>query len=232
MLFLIFTLLTSNFIQPAGASTLVWSATFESGSWLPYFDSEPSTTCGAVNTVSATVHFEGHYSGYYYHTGGICNESIRAYPREQLNKTLTNFRLQVMVYVPSVLITDWLSFITMHLSDGSFITVDSSLMNIDGVVQPVLHLWNGALPVGSRIIKQVDPVAWSFDEWLNLTIVGSLRPGKDSSGITLYQDGRIVINYVGYAGNGSLEWMHFGLYTGPEQAIFAVYNDDIMLWQL
>ncbi len=223
-LVLLIIVLGFRFVDSVTASTLVWSATFESGSWYTYFDAGMQTSCGAVNSISHRLSFIGKYAGYYYHFGGKCSENIRAYPHEELQTTLTKFRLQVMVYVPSVTLLDWVSFMTMHLTDGTFITIDST--------GQVLHMWDGALQEGSRTIQQLNPISWPFNRWFNLTVVANLKPGADNSHIVLYQNSVKVIDYTGYAGNGSLRLMHFGLYTGSTQATFNVYNDEIRLWQL
>jgi len=69
-------------------------------------------------------------------------------------------------------------------------------------------------------------------EWFALTVIGHLVPGTNSSSITVLQDQTAIISFIGNAGNGGLMFMHFGLYTGQKQTTFAVYNDNIGIWNL
>jgi len=214
------------FVQPISASSsqLVWVASFKGGNWASYFNAGFQTSCNATISTSNKVHYADPYSGYYSHTGPVCDQPVRAYPHEQVTPTLTDYAIMVWVYVPSVTLTDWVSFVTMHMSDETFITVDST--------QQVLHLWNNALPLNARVIPQQNPIQWSFNTWFNIRVEAHLKPGTVNSQVTVYQNNMKIINFVGNTGNGSLWYMHFGLYTGPKQTTFSVYNDNIQLWQL
>jgi len=86
-----------------------------------------------------------------------------------------------------------------------------------------------SLPYSDRIVYQAQPVKWPLDRWFKIGIQGDLQPGTADSRITVFQDGVAIINYVGNLGDQAtgLGQMHFGLYTGPNQGAFAVYNDAI-----
>jgi len=196
----------------------VFNASFQSGNVTDYFNDSVVATCGAVDNASLTQVHNGLFAEFDYYDGGPCGENVRAYPTEQLSTPLAVFYLNIWVYVPEVKLTDWVSFITLHLTDDTFITVDSNM-------QRQLHLWSKI--TGNTF--QIAPVAWPFDKWFQIGILGRLQPGTTNSTIIVYQNGTPIITFTGDTGNGLLGRMHFGLYTGPEQWTFSVYNDDITL---
>jgi hypothetical protein len=109
------------------------------------------------------------------------------------------------------------------LSDGTFITVDSS-------TKQALHLFVEGGNGGRRgNFYQINPIKWPFNTWFSIGVRVNLHPGSENSSITVYQNDVPIINFTGYAGDGLLWQMHFGLYTGENQSQFAVYNDNITL---
>lgn len=194
----------------------VFQADFESGSFRPYFNDVLVTSCGANDTITKTLAHTGQYSEHDHYNGGPCTENIRSYPTEAFPIAMSTFYVELWVYVPAVNLTDWVSFATLHLTDDTFITIDSNRVR-------ELHVYNGAL---QDITTQVNPIKWPFDAWFKIGIFGELNPGFNST-IILYQDDVPVVDFNGYTGHGILGRMHLGLYLGKNQGAFNVYNDDI-----
>lgn len=212
------TAIQSTYTSTTIANTeLVWSANFESGTEKDFNDTDVNA-CGGMNAVSTLRVHSGTYAGYYNYTGGSTNDNCRAYPTEVLSSNPSQFLLELWVYVPKVQLRDWVSFATLHLSDDTFITIDSN-------ARQQIHLYM----TGGEITEQAKPITWSFDTWFKIGIRGDLHPGTTDSKITVYQDDVPIINFTGFAGNGLLWRMHFGLYISSKQGTFAVYNDDITL---
>ena len=197
---------------------VLFNASFESGNITDYFNDSVVTTCGAVDNITSTMVHSGHYAEIDYYDGGSCGENIRAYPTESITNAPTDFYLNLWVYVPQAKLTDWVSFITLHLSDDTFITLDSN-------TQRQLHLWNKI----TGITYQSGAVTWPFSEWFELGIRAHIQPGTLDYTIVVYQNNTPIISYTGDTGNGQLAHVHLGLYAGPNQGDFTVYNDDLLL---
>ena len=210
--------ITSSQLSTTTTGQLVWSASFASGTEAE-FNGTDVTTCGATSSVSSLQTHGSAFAGYYYDSGGPFTENCRAYPTEMLSLNPSSFVVQVWVYVPAVTLNDWVSFLTLHLTDGTFITVDSN-------TKQALHLF----VQGVGDFYQASPIKWPFNTWFSIGVDADLQPGLQNASITVYQNDVPIINYTGYAGDGLLWQMHFGLYTGEGQGHFAVYNDDITVW--
>ena len=216
----------------------LWSADFESQTQGEFNGYQKLEVGGAIVATSSSTAYQGTYSGYYYEGASGGPDDRRAYPTQILSPRPPKFLAEVWIYVPSsvngqpVSLTDWISFISIWLNDGGSnaginpITVDS----LSGARRE-LSLWVGmlSLPYSDRIVYQAQPVKWPLDRWFKIGIQGDLQPGTADSRITVFQDGVAIINYVGNLGDQAtgLGQMHFGLYTGPNQGAFAVYNDAI-----
>ena len=219
----------------AGFPSAIWSADFESGDQ-SQFSGGPQETGGAKVVTSSSVQYEGTYSGYYYYAGPPGGEKRNAYPAHYLSgERPSKFLVELWVYVPSnvdgqhVTLTDWVSFATLWVNEGSWRT--GECLTVDSNSKRQLNLWMGMFPAEPRVLYQRNPVQWPFDRWFKIGIQGDLRPGTANSRITVLQDNVAIIDYVGNLGEiyDGLDEMHFGLYMSADQGAFAVYNDAIVV---
>ena len=165
------------------------------------------------------------------------------------------------MYVPStvnehsVSLTDWTSFMSVWVNPGYWqyaypITVDADtgstgyapqiLMN----VQPMINS-TGCPGWSCATVYQSSPVDWPFNQWFEVSLVGYLHPGSTST-FTVYQNGVQIITWSGVLPDegeigthhqspttfDALSNIHLGLYAGPDQGNYAIYNDDVAVYNL
>lgn len=211
-----------------GAAALAWDATFESGVLRgpSGYNTSPVTTNGASAGVSTSRPHTGNWSEYDYYVGAAPATVTRAQTHEDLvvlKQTSPSFHVDIWVYVPStvqgksVQLTDWQSLASFGLTTGgTFFTVDSS---------PSHHLtvWD----VATRKSYSTTGV-WNFDTWFKLGVTAYLKPAPGNSEVIIFLNEKTIADdFISGAWAESLGYMHFGLYTGPKQGTYAVYNDDI-----
>jgi len=212
--------------------TIVWSANFETGNNSQFNGPQASTCNSGIVGVSTTIIHSGHYAGYYYGKGagsGVCRE----YPSEFISNSqpLTDFYWNMWVYVPSVKLTDWVSFATFAPGNRSTSLLSLVPFTIDSSTGRELHLYVDVLPLGQRIILQNlvrKAVQWPLNAWFQISVTAH-GLGTPNADIIVNQNGIPIIHYHGKLLNGPLTIVHFGLYMGGGQSAFSVLNDDIII---
>lgn len=140
--------------------------------------------------------------------------------------TTKDFYVQARVYVPSVTLSDWVSFITIVLDNNKGITIDSDR-------HYTLQICDTAFTGG--LDTQPSPVPYPLNAWFKIGVEIHYRPATDISTIILSQDDQAIITLSKHALDaqpGNILDVHFGLYTGAQQPKFAVYNDNLALYDL
>jgi hypothetical protein len=186
--------------------------------------------------VTNLVH-SGKYAGYYYITSNPTAGWVRDYWSVDWGSwgsrpTTKDFIVNAWVYVPTVNMTGPVSFITVGFDGYNPITVD-----IDRQTLPhrYLKLWNSIFTTTDGYQTVSPMVEFPFDKWVDLQLEVHLRPSTELSNVILYQDGVKIIDFKSYSLSAqapTLLNMHFGLYAGNGQGAFAVYNDDLQMFDL
>ncbi|HKT22454.1 MAG TPA: hypothetical protein VJR06_07605 [Nitrososphaerales archaeon] len=209
------------------------------------------TDGGATSTVSSTFAYAGTHSAYFYNSGST-GSTKDGYPlNEWTTTTPSHYRVQLWIYVPStfngspVQFTDWVSFMTLWLNPGFWqtaypVTIDG-VQSGGGARQITMNLYPYSLNYATYHITQKNPISWPLDQWWQLAVECDLHPGSNST-ITIYQNNVPIISWtgnLGTTGSGSapvtydgIYDMHMGLYVGPSQGAFAIYNDDVEIYNL
>ena len=195
---------------------------------------------------------DGNYSSYYYYYGSPNGQVKRAYPSENLTSlgvTPSSFEVDMWIYVPSavngtpVTLTDWVSFLSIWVNPGAWnyaypITIDG---NYQGVFlsSPQLHM---SIEMLGEDATESTPIAWPLNQWWELTLVGSIVPNPGASHLAVYQNGVQVLSWSGVmpttglygepVSYNGLSYLHAGLYAGPDQGTYAIYNDDVAVYAI
>ena len=197
--------------------------------------------------VESSIVHSGKYAGYYYSNGTEPGALCRSYWNVQfgpegkpvLPAVRTNdFYVDEWVYVPSVNLTSWVSFMTISFDPSGIptINVDSDVALSSGrSIYIADHGFTNA--GGSVYFRQPNPVTWPFDTWFKIGLELHLRPSGEPSRYTLYQNDIPVVSVTtnfdsSYAALQNLDHMHFGLYMDGANNYFSIYNDDLVLEDL
>lgn len=244
---LLIALVLAGVISPVGhataasASGLIWSADFASGSNIPYFnpptDALPQyDTCNGVIAVVAADTLGGRYVGYYSSPGGTA-DSCREYPLKSFNPYLgvNDFYVELLVFIPSVTVNDWISFITVAFANGGVITVNMWTPTSYRAGQ-ALYVYSEKLFQTGGLYQPNDGTATlvPFDRWVKIGLEVHLKSPKQDTAVVVYQDDVPVIKWSPRTVSTPLpvvSSLHFGLYTGAQQGAFSIYNSDIMFYK-
>lgn len=250
----------SEAVPLAGAppsGPVLWSCDFESGSMQStgtdcFNVPNPSTqdVCPNSNNpgvVESSIVHSGKYAGYYASDGTVLSAVCRSYWNVQFGAlgtpvlpavTTDDFYIEAWVYVPSVNLTSWVSFMTVSFGSSGTptINVDSDVAISSGRSLYVAdHGFTNA--AGSVYFRQSNPIPWPFDAWFKIGLELHLRSSDEPSTYTLYQNNVPVLSVTtnfdpSYAFLPNLDHMHFGLYMDAANSHFSVYNDDLLLMDL
>jgi hypothetical protein len=230
-------------VLPAGhaATAPVWYADFASGSNDPYFN-PPTDSLREYNTCSGTISVVavdtrgGRYVGYYSSPGGS-TDSCREYPLKSFHPylSLSDFLVELWVYVPSVQVNDWISFITVAFANGEVITVNIWTPTSYRAGQ-ALYVYSDQLFDKWGLYQPNDGTAIlvPFDRWVKIGLEVHFRSPQQASSVVVYQDDEPVIKWspkTVSTTTPSISSLHFGLYTGAQQGPFSIYNSDIAFYK-
>ena len=224
---------------PTGA--LVWSANFDTGDFTQWNYCCDSVGGGMTNISSHLAH-TGVYSEYAWNPGDT-GSLKRAYPAETFSPGISDFLVNMWIYVPRdyngvpVSITDWVSFLSLWINPGYW--QYAAPITIDGGQQLQMDLEMFTTPV---YVYQTNPINWPYNQWFELSVSGVLDPGGTSY-ITVYQNNATIMSWEGVlpdTGTGTLgtgpvtysglTQIHAGLYIGPAQSYFSIYNADFTVY--
>jgi len=225
--------------------SLIWYADYESGKHDTYFNTpwaaETADPCGANHPGNITQFaHSGAYAGYYDDTPPHSSSVCRSYYNIDFNcrqcpkiPDTRDFYVELWVYVPSTTIQDWFSFISIKFDEYKGIMIDSSIES-----KHALFIHNDIFV--DKDLLQSDfgrPIKaqWPFDKWFKIGVEVHYRPSDQISQVIVYQDDLEILRLQTHALDPQPRHfinLHFGLYTGGQQATFAVYNDDITLYDL
>jgi len=234
--------------QASGARVL-WSCDFESGTQqgtgtypTSCFDWANIADVPVVGNnpgeVLSTLTHSGKYAGYYYYTSP--NAGSDGVTRDFWSidwtgnqPTTLDFTVDGWFYVPSVTITSWVSFISIHFNGYSTISVDYNPAVYGS--NRFLYLYNQMTPDWGFQASGKE-VQFPFDRWFKLAVeVHYKLPNTQPSEFILYQDDVKIIDQVEavrYNTPTNLLALHFGVYNDNGQKQFAIYNDDLSLTDL
>jgi len=232
---------------------LLWSSNFDTGDFSQWNAASPNDpNGGALASITSTLAHTGTYSSYYYYLGAPNGQTKRAYPSENLSSvgvTPSKFEVDMWIYVPSTIngtpvdLTDWISFLSVWVNPGAWnyaypITIDGNYQGVN-LSSPQLHMSIEMLGVDAT---EYAPTAWPLNQWWELTLVGSIVPNPGTSHLTVYQDGTKMLSWSGVMPTtgsygepvtyNGLSYLHAGLYAGPDQGTYAIYNDDIAVYSV
>ena len=233
---------------------LLWSSNFETGDLSQWnsavIPNEPNG--GASTTISSALTHSGIYSSYYSYVGSPNDQIKRAYPSENLTSlgiAPSNFEVDMWIYVPSMVngtpvnLTDWVSFLSVWVNPGAWNHADPITINGNyqgtSLSSPQLQMSLEMLGVG---VTESAPAPWPLNQWWELSLVGNLVPNPGASSFAVYQNGIKVLSWsgvmptTGLAGGpvsyDGLSYLHAGLYAGPNQGTYVIYNDDIAVYSM
>lgn len=249
LLVLAFTVLMSySSADPVGAAPLgtrIWYANFASGTNYPYFN--PATdglpyrdTCNGVITVVQNSQRAGYVGSYGVQVVPSGTDSCREYPVKSWHPALalTDFYVELWVYVPSLIIKDWISFATVAFDNGAVITVNMWTQDTSRPGQALyvhteslftksdVNQWNAG--TGSTVLVP-------FNKWFKVGLEVHFKAPNQASAVIVYQNDVMVIKWSPIAVSKtfpSISAVHFGLYAGAQQGSFSMYNSDITLYSL
>ena len=251
---------TSTSVTSTGSTTsanegqLIFYSNFGTGDFSEWNGGAVDLQGGAQAAVTSALDYNATHSGYFYYVGSPNGVDKRAYPGNTWTSGgPSNFRIDMWIYVPStvagtqVKFTDWISFMSIWVNPGYWqyappITVDTtSSRQVTLTVQPLLANCPDWSCTG---VLQSKPISWPLNQWWELSFAADLHPGGDST-LTVYQNGLSIISWTGVlpsVGTGTLGTgpvtynglsdVHMGLYTGPGEGTFAIYNDDVAVYNL
>ena len=245
---------TTTTASTTSAGNLIWSSDFATGDFSQWNGGGIDLEGGALATVTSSLAYNGTYSGYYYYLGSPNDLTKRAYPGNTWDPSgPPDFRIDMWIYVPSqvqgdaVQFTDWVSFMSVWINPGYWqyappITVDTTdSRQVTLTVQPLLANCPDWSCTG---VFQTNPITWPLNQWWELSLQCVLNPGGNSV-LTVYQNGVRIISWTGVLpdtgtgtlGSGPVTYnglsdIHMGLYAGPMQGTFAIYNDDVVVYNL
>jgi len=166
-------------------------------------------------------------------------ENCREYPLRSFHPylELTDFYVEVWVYVPKTTIRDWINFITVAFPNDGVITVniwDSQRWRAG----QALYLYSANLfgPSPEALFQPNNKraVTVSFDKWVKIGLEVHFRGLGQKSTLIVYQDDIAVLTWEPtlIIPPPPISSMHFGLYVGGKQTPFSIYNSDIVLYNL
>ncbi len=162
-------------------------------------------------------------------------KNIRCYQALDLNmqpysifQPINRFYWSMNIYVPTQPLVSWLSFATIGAGDGLPFTIDANKNR-----SPHLYI---SLATSHTFEQNLvpTPLLYPFDRWFNLAALCDLTLSPQE--LTVFLDGKPIINYSGLLLNGPFKYGHFGAYfgvpIGTTTISMQLYNDDLELWSV
>jgi hypothetical protein len=225
-----------RFTMPS-ASVRIWFTDFESGDQGAFtgggeYGGLPQYKCGnAPGQVVSTLEHAGTYSAYYYvnpNAPDPCQDfptkdfvQYNSNPNGAPTLTTHDFYSEVWAYIPSQTIIGWICLSTVEFANwATGIMVDT---NADRKV----FIWTSLPSPDSGEYDQVGVgVQWQFDKWFKIGL--EVHPDR----VLVYQDNQLILQFaIHQTAQAMIPWMfHWGLYVGQGQKAFAIYNDDIAIY--
>ena len=239
---------SSNSPPNVRASSLIWSANFETGDHSQFNQCWVQSGGAALPAIATNIVHNGKYSEYDFYDGkGDSSSPHRSYCGQGLNITsqYTNIENDIWIYVPSTVngtqqnYQEWFTFVNLFFGQSTlpnqypvFVLGCSSATGYY-CDHRQLSLGSGPFAINNTILAR-NNVTWPLDEWFELRTL--VIQTKSISVITLYQVAnstqQLVENMTSATVGMYLFQAHWGLYDGPTSGISAIYNDDITIFDI